>query len=805
MKMASELEPQALCRRFDPIDIPYATTEGAERVTGMVGQARAVAAMQFGIGIAREGYNIFALGPAGTGKRTLAVRSLEARAAARAVPPDLCYVHNFDEARKPRLLRLPAGAGSTLRRAMDRLVEDLRPAITSVLEGEDYQRRRQALEEEMKARPRQTFEDIQSQAQRDGLDVIHTPAGLSVVAMRDGAVLSEEEFAKLPDAERETIRAKVKELEGALEKMVRQLPRWVREHHDRLRDLRREVTALAAGHLVDEVRRSHASLPEVLAYLDQVQQDVVEHATEFLEGNGSLPEVLLQAVPRSFGRPAPGRRYSVNVIVDHSGHSGAPVVFEDNPTYDNLLGRIEHISQFGALVTDFSLIQPGALHRANGGYLVLDARALLSAPFAWDGLKRALRSRRLRFESVGRTLSLDATVSLEPEPIPLDLQVVLLGEPLIYYVLCALDPDFRELFKVAADFDDQIGATEETRRQYAHLVAALVRGAALRPFDRSAVARVMEHSARLAGHQEKLSGRMGVLTDLLGEADYWAGQEHASTVTTAHVQRAIDEETARVDRLRERAYEEIAHHTVMIDTQGERAGQVNGISVNVLGTFVFGRPTRITARVRMGRGDVVDIEREVELGGPVHSKGVLILAAYLGARYSPNRPLSLSASLVFEQSYAAVEGDSASAAELFALLSAIADVPIRQCLAVTGSVNQHGEIQAVGSVNEKIEGFFDVCRARGLTGDHGVIIPAANVQHLMLRRDVVDAVGRGLFHVYPIRTADEGMELLTGIPAGERDDAGEFPADTMNRLVEARLADFAETLQAFTAAGYVST
>jgi lon-related putative ATP-dependent protease len=802
MKTVLELEPQALCRRFDPVDIPFATTEGAERLTEMVGQARAVAAMQFGIGIAREGYNIFALGPAGTGKRTLAVRSLEARAAARSVPPDLCYVHNFDEARKPRLLRLPAGAGSTLRRAMDRLVEDLRSAITSALEGEDYQRRRQAIEEEMKARPRQTLEELQARGRGDGLDVIHSPAGLSVVATRDGAVLSEEEFAKFPEAEREGIRAKVTELEGALEKMVRQLPRWVREHHDRLRDLRREVTALAAGHLVDEVRRSHASLPEVLAYLDQVQQDVVEHATELVEGDGSLPEVLLQTFPRSFGRPAPGRRYSVNVIVDHSGHTGAPVVFEDNPTYDNLLGRIEHMSQFGALVTDFSLIQAGALHRANGGYLVLDVRALLSAPFAWDALKRALRSRRLRFESVGRTLSLDTAVSLEPESIPLDLQVVLLGEPLIYYLLCALDPDFRELFKVAVDFDDQIDATEEARRQYAFLVAELVRAAALRPFDRGAVARVMEHSARLAGHQEKLSGRIAALTDLLGEADYWAGQEQASTVATAHVQRAIDAETARVDRLRERVYEEIARHTVMIDTQGERAGQVNGISVSALGTFVFGRPTRITARVRMGRGDVVDIEREVELGGPVHSKGVLILAAYLGARYSPNRPLSLSASLVFEQSYAAVEGDSASAAELFALLSAIADVPIRQCLAVTGSVNQHGEIQAVGSVNEKIEGFFDVCRARGLTGEHGVIIPATNAQHLMLRRDVVDAVGRGLFHVYPIRTADEGMELLTGIPAGERDATREFPADTVNRLVESRLADFAETLQAFSAAGY---
>jgi lon-related putative ATP-dependent protease len=800
----TEMEPQALCRRFDPVEIPFATTEGAERVAGMVGQARAVAAMQFGIGIARAGYNIFALGPAGTGKRTLAVHSLEARAAARAVPPDLCYVHNFDEARKPRLLRLPAGAGSALQRSMDRLVEDLRASIAGALESEDYQRRRQALEVEMKARPGQALEEIQVRAHRDGLDVIQTPTGLSVVATRNGEVLSEEAFQKLPEQEREAIREKVTELEALVEKMVRQIPRWLREHHDRLRALRREVTGLAVGHLVDEVRRGYTGLPDVLAYLDAVQQDVVEHATELIEPEGSVSDALLQMGPRSFGRPAPTRRYAVNVIVGHGGETAAPVVLEDNPTYDKLIGRIEHLSQFGALVTDFTLIKAGALHRANGGYLVLDARELLRAPFAWDALKRALRSQRLRIESAGQALSLSDTVSLEPEPVPLDVQVVLLGEPVIYYLLCALDPDFRELFKVAVDFDDQIDATEETRRQYAYLVAELVRAASLKPFDRAAVARVMEHSARLAGHQEKLSGRIAALTDLLGEADYWAGQEQASTVATAHVQRAIDAETARVDRLRERAYEEIARHTVMIDTHGERAGQVNGISVSVLGTFVFGRPTRITARVRMGRGDVVDIEREVELGGPVHSKGVLILAAYLGARYSPSRPLSLSASLVFEQSYAAVEGDSASAAELFALLSAIADVPIRQCLAVTGSVNQHGEIQAVGSVNEKIEGFFDVCRARGLTGEHGVIIPAANAQHLMLRRDVVDAVGRGLFHVYPIRTADEGMELLTGIPAGEREATGEFSADTFNRLVESRLAEFAETLQAFSAAALVS-
>ncbi|HMA43838.1 MAG TPA: AAA family ATPase [Gemmatimonadales bacterium] len=802
MKTRAELAPPALCRRFDPADIPFATTASGPATVSMVGQPRAVAALRFGIGMARDGYNIFALGAPGTGKRTLALRSLEAHAATRAVPPDLCYVHNFDDSRRPRLLRLPAGTGAGLRRAMERLVDDLRAAIAGALESEDYQRRRQALEAEMKARPGQMLEGIQARAQHEGLDVVQTPTGLSVVATRDGQVISEAEFQKLPEAERGVVKGKVAALETELETMVRQIPRWLRQHHDRLRTLRREVTALAAGHLVDEVRRSYAAVSDVLAYLDAVQQDVVEHATELIEPDGALSDTLSQALPRSFGRPVAARRYVVNVIVDQAGRTGAPVVLEDNPTYDNLIGRIEHLSQFGALVTDFTLIKAGALHRANGGYLVLDARDLLRAPFSWDALKRVLRSRRLRIESAGQSLSLVDTVSLEPEPVALDVQLVLLGEPSVYYLLCALDPDFAELFKVAADFADEVDADDEHRREYAMLIAALVQQAGLKPFDRRAVARVMEHSARLAGHQEKLSTRLSVLADLLAEADHWAGEGRADVVTATHVQRAIDQQLHRTDRLRDRVYEEIARRTVMIDTEGTRAGQVNGISVSALGPLVFGRPTRITARARIGRGDVVDIEREVELGGPVHSKGVLILGAYLGARYSPSRPLSLSASLVFEQSYAPVEGDSASAAELFALLSAVANVPIRQCLGVTGSVNQHGEIQAVGAINEKIEGFFDICRARGLTGEHGVVIPAANAQHLMLRQDVVDAVGRGLFHVYPVGTVDEAMALLTGLPALDRDASGEFPEGSLNHLIEARLAEFAETLPTFNGTSY---
>jgi len=489
----------------------------------------------------------------------------------------------------------------------------------------------------------------------------------------------------------------------------------------------------------------------------------------------------------------------VNVLVDHSESKGAPVVYEDHPTYNNLIGRIEHIAHMGALVTDFNLIKPGALHRANGGYLILDARQLLLQPYAWDGLKRALRSREVRIESLSQVLSLVSTVSLEPEPIPLDVKVVLIGERLLYYLLYQLDPDFGELFKVEADFNEEIPRTPENNLLYARLIGTIARKEGLRPFDRGAVARVIEHSARMADDAEKLSIHLLSTADLLREADYWAGVAGNGVVTADDVQRAIDAQIHRADRLRELVQEEIKRGTILIDTTGERVGQVNGLSVIQLGNFAFGRPNRITARVRLGKGEVVDIEREVELGGPIHSKGVLILSGFLGARYAAERPLSLSASLVFEQSYSGVEGDSASLAELCALLSSLAEVPIRQSLAVTGSVNQHGEVQAIGGVNEKIEGFFDVCKTRGLTGEQGVIIPATNVQHLMLRQDVIEAVKAGQFHIYPVQTVDQGIELLTGIPAGERDEEGNFPEGSINQLVEARLIELAEKQRAFAA------
>jgi len=546
----------------------------------------------------------------------------------------------------------------------------------------------------------------------------------------------------------------------------------------------------------------YLSFTPVVEYLNALKQDVLEYVEQFLAPAETSVTGVMGLLPSRFTGGSPFfRRYQVNVLINHTAPTdGAPVIYEDHPTYANLLGQVEYVAHFGALSTDFNLIKAGALHKANGGYLILDADKLLAQPYAWEGLKRALKSEEIRIGSLGQALGLISTGSLEPDPVPLNVKVILTGDRLLYYLLCQYDTEFNALFKVAAEFDDQIDRTPENTLSYARTIATIARSEHLLPIESFAVSRIVEHSARLAGDAEKLSSNRMALVDLLRESDHWARAAAHPTITTADVEQAIDAQVYRASRLRERALEQVQRGNILLDTTGGKVGQVNGLSVIQLGRFPFGHPNRITARVRLGRGEVVDIEREVHLGGPIHSKGVLILASFMGARYSANRPLSLHASLVFEQSYSGVEGDSASSAELYALLSALADVPINQSLAVTGSVNQNGEIQPIGGVNEKIEGFFDVCRVRGFTGEQGVIIPATNVKDLMLRRDVVEAVKAKKFHVYSAKTVDEGMEILTAVPAGSRDETGQFPGGTINHRVEARLAEFAEQQKAFAAA-----
>jgi lon-related putative ATP-dependent protease len=781
-----ELPAEMLYTICRPEDLSFETTAELKTGVQIPGQARAAEAVRFGIGIEREGYNIFALGPAGSGKHFVVEHFLRERASTRPIPPDLCYVNNFVEPNKPTLLTIPSGLGVTLKKDLKEFVEEVMTALPAIFESEEYQAKANAIRQSV-----QTGEELSQlhhRAKEKGVAMLHTPAGVVFAPMKGGAVLGPEEFAKLEEGEQKRLAAAIEELEQQLATIVRQAPRWEREVRSKIRELNREMTVLAVGHLLDELRQKYADHPHVVTYLDSVQNDVVEHARQFIASDGTPPPGIAEVLR---GTPV-ARRYDVNVLVDHSAEAHAPVVYEDHPSYDNLLGRIEHISEMGTLVTDFNLIRPGAFHKANGGYLILDARKLLLSPYSWEALKRVLQSRQIRIESIGQALGLISTVSLTPEPVPLDVKVVLLGDRFIYYLLCRYDPDFLELFKVAADFDDVFERTRESQQIYANLIASIAAREKMRHFDKTAVIRLVEHSSRMAGDAEKLSAQVSHVADLLREADYYAAQAGRAIVTRSDVQCAIDAYVRRSDRVRERLQEATLRKTIYIDTEGAKVGQVNGLSVIELNGFMFGHPSRITARIRLGKGEVINIEREVELSGPIHSKGVLILSGFLAGRYASEYPLSLSASLVFEQSYSGVEGDSASSTELYALLSAIADLPIKQSLSVTGSVNQLGEVQPIGAVNEKIEGFFDLCRAKGLTGDQGALIPAANVKNLMLRQDVVDAVSRGEFHIYPVETIDQGIELLTGIEAGERDEAGDYPYGTVNHRIQRRLREMAK-------------
>ena len=793
MEPLSPLPASALCWICDPDHLPFETTDHLEDLKEFLGQARALDAVRFGIGIRRDGYNLYVLGPPGVGKRTIVQSFLEQKAIADPRPGDWCYVKNFDEPHKPRALRLPAGRGAQFVAEMENLVEDLRTSIPLALETEEHKNRIQEIEQETKEFQNQVFQQLTDRAQALGIQVIRTHAGFALAPTRDGKVLSPEEYEKLSDTERAEIQQVIEQLQDELQTLVTKLPRWRREAREKIKQANQDAARFALEHLMRPLQEQYGDLDDVVQYLRDVEEDVIANTDEFRRTEDE-PEMPFKSLRQ---QRSALEEYQVNLIVDNGRQQGAPVVYEEHPSFQNLMGRVEHLSHMGTLETHFSLIKSGSLHRANGGYLVIEALRLFQQPFAWEGLKRCLYMRHVKIESLAESLSLISTVSLEPEPIPLDVKIVLLGDRMLYYLLYQYDPDFAELFKVAADFEEQMDRSEASCLLYAQLIATLVRREHHRPFDRTAVARILEHSARVAADSQKLTTHMRTIADLIREADYWCTHNGHETVTAEHVDRAIDKQIHRADRLRDRVQEEIHRGTLLIDTQGSQVGQVNGLSVLDLGNFSFGRPSRITATIRLGKGEVVDLEREVELGGPIHSKGVLILSSLIATRYAQEHPLSLSASVVFEQSYGMVEGDSASVAEFCALLSALSGIPIRQTLAVTGSVNQRGQVQAIGGVNEKIEGFYDVCHRRGLTGDQGVLIPASNVPHLMLRRDVVAAAEQGRFHIYPITDVDQAIALLTGIPAGTPDPQGKYPEGTVNHAVAARLWELFQLRQQY--------
>ena len=669
---AKALKSQALRRRCDPAKLRFKTTAELTTLPEVLGQARAVEALKFGVGIQSDGFNLFALGPSALGKHATVRQYLEPVAATKQTPDDWCYVNNFDDSHRPRAVRLPAGMGVKLHRDAEGLVEELHTAATSAFESDEYRTRRQAIDEEFQERQSSAFEGLQKRAGEQHVALVRTPVGLALTPMKDCEVMSPEVFQALPEGERSGIEGAIQHFQKELQTTVRQIPQWDKERREKIRDVNREVTDFAVGHLIDALRDTYKALPDVIAHLDAIQADVIDNVGAFFPPPQPEGGTAGAAPPTPFAGGADRaagllRRYQVNVVVDNSQTSGAPVIYEDNPVQGNLIGRVEHLAQMGALITDFGLIQSGALHRANGGYLTVDARKLLMQPHAYEALKRALQAGEVRIESPGQMYSMVSTVSLEPEPIPLDIKVVLVGNRMLYYMLSAHDPDFGELFKVEVDFEEDMDRRAGSTQSYARLIATLAHKHKLRDLDATGVARIIDHSARLAGDSSKLTTRMGLIADVLREADYWASEAGHKVVTGEDVKRAIDARTYRGDRMRERSQEIIRQGTVLIDTDGAKMGQVNGLAVLSIGTTSFGKPSRITARLHMGTGGVIDIERKSDLGGSLRSKGVLILSSYLSSHYAHNHPLSLSASLVFEQSYGGVDGDSASSTELYAL------------------------------------------------------------------------------------------------------------------------------------------
>lgn len=778
------LDANLLRRACDPTEFSFKTTDELPELQEFVGQARALNATHFGIGINRVGFNIFALGPSGIGKRSIIRSLLEKEAKKKPRPKDICHIHNFKDPRHPLVLLLQPGMGKQLADDMLLLVDILRTLIPAIFESNDYKTRIKEIQEETRKKQDSAFAKLELEASKNELVILSTPEGFVLAATKNGEIISEKEFASLPTQEKAAKDQVMHKMHEQLTSFLEQVPNWHKEQREKKKEALKYFTTLQVGSVIFDVKKKYLDQPEIASYLNEVQQAILDNPTDFRkeESFTGLPGFRLEKP--SFNQ------YRINVLVDNSELTGAPIIYEDNPNYANLVGRIDHVSQFGALVTDFTLIRAGALQKANGGYLLLDAIKLLSQPFAWEGLKRALRAREVRIENINQLMGFMGTVTLEPHPVPLDLKVLLLGDRYIYYLLCALDPEFLELFKVAADFDEDIERNPKNNLLFAQLLKSLAKKDHLKPIAKDAVVEMIDYGSRLVEDCHKVTTHVRRLQDLLREADYCCSQDNRSVIEARDVEKAIEQQIIRASRYKEEQFEHIAKGIVLIDTSGSKTGQINGLSYIQLGGFAFGHPARITARVGMGGGELIDIEREVKLGGPIHSKGVLILTGYLGGQFAKDEPLSLRASLVFEQSYGGVEGDSASAAEACALLSAIADIPIKQSIAITGSINQLGHIQAIGGVNEKIEGFFDVCRARGLTGEQGCIIPTANVDRLMLRKDIVEAAKMGLFHIYAVKTVDEAMEILTGIKAGPRNRAGKFPRNSINGKVELALKNF---------------
>ncbi|MGD2039324.1 MAG: ATP-binding protein [Anaerolineae bacterium] len=795
--MSNEPKRLAPDELWNPCDTAIFDFEDSTTLPGemtIIGQERAVQAIDFGTSITSVGYNVYALGHSGTGRTTTIHTFLDRIAAGQPVPGDWIYVNNFADPNQPNAISMPTGTAVAFRRDMQELVRDLQREIPRAFESEDYEKQKESIVREMQEQRNAAFAQLEHKVNERGFTLLKTAMGLGIAPVLNGQVLTPEAYQQLDESTREDIESRQQVLQSEMSETMREIRDLEKSTKRRLDEFDREIADFAVSHLIEDLREKYSDMDEIPDYLSEVHDDVVDHVDGF-KAEEKEPAKGLAAAVRSGEHETLLKRYTVNVIVDHSQQEGAPIIFETNPTYGNLVGRIEHRSEFGALVTDFTMIKPGSLHRANGGYLVVEIGGLASNPLSWEALKRSIKNRCIRTEVAGAQLQIVSTLTLEPEPIPLDVKVLLIGDPLTYYLLHEHDEDFRKLFKVQADFGATFDRTPEACGNYAQFIAARCADEDLLPFSREAVARVVEYGSRLAEHQQKLSTRFGRITDLLREASYWAQSAGREQTTPADVDEAIEQQIYRANRAEEQIQEQIDDGTLRVDVSGEAIGQINGLSVLSLGNYAFGRPSRITVRTFTGRTGVVSLDREAKLSGRIYNKGVLTLTGYLGGKYALEAPLSLTASISFEQLYTEIEGDSASSAELYALLSSLSGLPLKQGIAVTGAVDQQGNVQPIGGANEKIEGFYETCKRKGLTGEQGVILPQKNVVNLMLRQEVRKAVAEGRFHIYPVDTIDEGIEILTGVSAGEQQEDGSYDKDSVHGRVLAQLKELAENLQ----------
>lgn len=795
MSHNNHLKPEQLRQKTDAALFTFESTEELEPLERIIGQDRAVTAIDFGVEIPSKGYNIYAVGPPGSGRTTAVRRFLNQRAAGRPAPPDWCYVYNFDEPRQPRALQLPSGRANELRRKMEELVERIQDELPRMFEGQSYEERRREFMQEMQERQMEIYQNLENYLNERGFALIRSQAGLAIAPMLNGEVLSAEDYQKLDPEIKKRFEDHRPELQREFDEAMRKARQLDRESKEALERINAEMVGFLLDTLMADIREAFEECPQVLEHLNAVRADIISNLNRLMpRGEGQQQQLPFGLSPQRQQERA-FDRYAIGVLAQNESGQPAPVIIEDNPNYHNLLGRIEHRTEMGTMVTDFRQIRPGALHRANGGYLVVEARGLLTNAMAYDALKRALRNNEIKIEEMAQFFGLVATVSLEPEPIPLDVKVVIIGDHRLYQVLYAMDEEFRELFKVKAEFVMDMSRDENSLQDLAGFVGDLCRRESLIHFAPEAVARLAEESSRAASDQEKLSTHFASMADLVRESSYHANRAGHSLTQASDIQNAVDDKRRRLDYVKQRYLEVIRRGTILVQTEGAIVGQTNALSVAQSADFIFGLPSRISARTFMGRSSVVSVEREVKLSGPIHGKGNMILSSYLAGRFAQQRPLTMSASLTFEQNYSGVEGDSASSTELYSILSSLADVPIKQSFAVTGSVSQSGQVQAIGGVNAKIEGFFDLCRERGLTGDQGVLIPQSNVRNLMLRSDVVEAVEQGQFHICAVSTIEEGIELLTGMPAGEEDEEGNYPEGTLYALVKKKLDTYAERMK----------